>query len=599
MAQLIAIAASKDGPAHSFMIGEALQAAAAELGHTLKLKIQSSLGTQGGFSEADLSAAEAVIVAADTAVDRAGLPASRVHEVAPDAVFADAGKVVRQALAALGFRSAPDAGAAAMVAAEPAPVGSAATAALNIVAITSCPTGVAHTFMAAEALEQVAQALGHRIKVETQGSVGAQNTLTPGEIANADFVIIAADTQVDRARFAGKKLYATSTKAAIKDAGAVFRQAATTGATWGDKAAAAAAGTNGAASTEAAAPAKARRASGPYKHLMTGVSFMLPFVVAGGLLIAVAFALGGIYVYDDAHKGTLGWTLFQIGAKAGFALMVPALAGYIAFSIADRPGIAPGMIGGLIAGTVGAGFLGGIAAGFIAGYAVNWLNKTIKLPRTLEGLKPVLLLPLLGSAIVGVLMYLVIGQPVAQIMAGLTGWLKGMQSSSAMLLGVTLGAMMAFDMGGPVNKAAYVFSTSLIASGVATPMAAAMAAGMVPPLGIALACWVFRSRFSDEEREASKAAAVLGLAFITEGAIPYVARDPLRVIPACVLGAATTGALSMLWGIALQAPHGGVFVLAIPNAVNHVLLYALAIAIGAAVTCAALGALKKPLPTAA
>ncbi|WP_119155322.1 fructose-specific PTS transporter subunit EIIC [Caldimonas tepidiphila] len=577
MAQLLAIAASKAGPAHSIMIGEALQAAAARLGHTLKLKVESRLGTQGGFDAADLGAAQAVIVAADTAVDRSGLPAGRIHEASPDEVFSDAGAVLGRALAAAGTLQA-----------AVAPQAAAPARGLDIVAITSCPTGVAHTFMAAEALQQGAQALGHRIKVETQGSVGAQNTLTPEEIAAADLVVIAADTQVDRSRFAGKKLYATSTKAAIRDAGALFGEALAHAAVWDGAAPAAAAGSP-------AAPARAARgtASGPYKHLMTGVSFMLPFVVAGGLLIALAFALGGIYVYDDAHQGTLGWTLFQIGAKGGFALMVPALAGYIAFSIADRPGIAPGMIGGLLATTVGAGFLGGIAAGFIAGYSVAWLNRAIRLPRNLEGLKPVLLLPLLGSAIVGVMMMMVIGTPVAAVMNALTEGLKGMQSSSAVLLGVTLGAMMAFDMGGPVNKAAYVFSTSLIASGVASPMAAAMAAGMVPPLGIALACWVFRSRFSEEEREASRAAAVLGLAFITEGAIPYVARDPLRVIPACVLGSATAAGLSMLWGVGLQAPHGGVFVLAIPNAVNHVLLYAAAIAIGTVVTCLALGVLKK------
>ncbi len=332
---------------------------------------------------------------------------------------------------------------------------------------------------------------------------------------------------------------------------------------------------------------------------MTGVSFMLPFVVAGGLLIALAFALGGIYVYDDAHKGTIGWVLFQVGAKAGFALMLPALAGYIAYSIADRPGIAPGMIGGLLAGTVGAGFLGAIAAGFIAGYSVHWLNRAIRLPRGLDGLKPVLILPLLGAAIVGVLMMMVIGAPMAAVMGALTEWLKGLQTGSAVLLGIILGAMMAFDMGGPVNKAAYVFSTTLIASGVANPMAAAMAAGMTPPLGIALACWLFKNRFTAEEREASKASAVLGLAFITEGAIPFVARDPLRVIPACMLGSAAAGGLSMAWNIGLQAPHGGIFVLAIPNAVNHVVLYAAAILAGSVVTALALGLFKKRVPAAA
>ncbi len=464
------------------------------------------------------------------------------------------------------------------------------TAPLRIVAITSCPTGVAHTFMAAEALEQGARALGHTIKVETQGSVGAQNALTAGEIAEADLVVIAADTQVNRDRFAGKRLYATSTKAAIHDAAAVFAQARAQAQAWGASASPAPAAGGSAA---ALATAGKRESSGAYKHLMTGVSFMLPFVVAGGLLIALAFALGGIYVYDDAHKGTFGWVLFQVGAKAGFALMLPALAGYIAYSIADRPGIAPGMIGGMLAGTVGAGFLGAIAAGFIAGYAVHWLNRFIRLPRGLDGLKPVLILPLLGAAIVGVLMMMVIGAPMAAVMGALTDWLKGLQTGSAVLLGVILGAMMAFDMGGPVNKAAYVFSTTLIASGVANPMAAAMAAGMTPPLGIALACWLFKNRFTAEEREASKASAVLGLAFITEGAIPFVARDPLRVIPACVLGSAVAGGLSMAWNIGLQAPHGGVFVLAIPNAVNHVVLYAAAILAGTVVTALALGLFKK------
>ena len=586
MAQLIAIAASQAGPAHSFMVAEALRAAAESAGHRLALSVHSSLGTQGGFSDAELAGAAVVIVAADMAVDRQdllGSAAAPVHEATPQAVLADAARVVREALARVEGSAVVPHPAGAAVAQSDGP--------LKIVAITSCPTGVAHTFMAAEALEQGARALGHTIKVETQGSVGAQNTLTAADIASADLVVIAADTQVNRDRFAGKRLYATGTKAAIHDAAEVFAQARAQAKPWGAAAGAQSANSGAAASD---APAK-RESAGAYKHLMTGVSFMLPFVVAGGLLIALAFALGGIYVYDDAHKGTLGWVLFQVGAKAGFTLMLPALGGYIAYSIADRPGIAPGMIGGLLAGTVGAGFLGAIAAGFIAGYAVHWLNRLIRLPRGLDGLKPVLLLPLLGAAIVGVLMMMVIGAPMAALMGALTDWLKGLQTGSAVLLGIILGAMMAFDMGGPVNKAAYVFSTTLIASGVANPMAAAMAAGMTPPLGIALACWLFKSRFTAEEREASKASAVLGLAFITEGAIPFVARDPLRVIPACVLGSAVAGGLSMAWNIGLQAPHGGVFVLAIPNAVNHVLLYAAAIAAGTVVTGLALGVLKKRL----
>ncbi len=557
----------------------------------MQLQVVSRLGTQGSFTPADIQRAAAIVVAADMDVESGQLPADKLHSATHDAVFADAGLVLRQALQQAQAAGAGGA-AGATATASRAATAPGANARLRIVAITACPTGVAHTFMAAEGLEQGAASLGHAIKVETQGSVGAQNTLTAQEISDADLVIIAADTQVDRSRFAGKRLHSASTKAAIRDAAGLIRQAQADAAVWAPGGSTAAVA--GAAGAPAGAASRAQ-AAGIYKHLMTGVSYMLPFVVAGGLLIAVAFALGGIYVYDDAHKGTLGWTLFQIGAKGGFALMVPALAGFIAFSIADRPGLAPGMIGGLLANTVGAGFLGGIAAGFIAGYAVSWLNRSIQLPRTLEGLKPVLILPLLGSAVVGVAMLMLIGAPVAGALASLTETLKGMQTSSAVLLGVTLGAMMAFDMGGPVNKAAYVFATTLIASGVAGPMAAAMAAGMVPPLGIALACWWFRSRFTDEEREASKAAAVLGLSFITEGAIPFVARDPLRVIPACVIGAAVAGGLSMMWGVALQAPHGGVFVLAIPNAVNHLALYAAAIAAGTVSTAVALGVFKRRL----
>ncbi len=464
----------------------------------------------------------------------------------------------------------------------------------TIVAITSCPTGIAHTFMAAEGLEQGAAKLGHTIKVETQGSVGAQNQLTAEDVAAADIVLIAADTSIDKSRFGGKRIYETSTKAAINDGSAVvqtaLQQAAVQGAAPGSRSLA-----------DQAMDAKAAKAaarSGGYKHLMTGVSYMIPFVVAGGLLIAIGFALGGIYVYEDAHKGTLAGNLFWIG-KASFQLMVPILAGYAAFSIADRPGIAPGMIAGVIADSVGAGFLGGIVGGFLAGYIVRWLNQTIKLPRTLEGLKPVLILPLLGATITGLLMYYVVGGPVASILAGISGWLKSMQGSSAIVLGMILGCMMAFDMGGPVNKAAYTFGTGLLASQIYEPMAAIMAAGMTPPLGIALATMLFRNRFSADEREAGKAAAALGISFITEGAIPFAAKDPFRVIPSIMLGSAVAGALSMAVGAQLHVPHGGIFVLPMPNAVSGLLGYAVAIAIGTAVTALALFLLKKPLETEA
>jgi PTS system fructose-specific IIC component len=379
----------------------------------------------------------------------------------------------------------------------------------KIVAITSCPTGIAHTFMAAEGVEQGGKALGHSVRVETQGSVGAQNTLTPQEIAEADLVIIAADTNVDLSRFSGKALYMAPTKDAIGDGkGLVARAFAEARVRPGG---AAGPGVSGNLADQVAAEKAARAAArtGVYKHLMTGVSYMLPFVVAGGLLIAISFALGGIYVYDDAHKGTLGQALFLIGAKSAFALMVPILAGFIAYSIADRPGIAPGAVGGMLANAIGAGFLGGIVAGFLAGYIVKFLNDQINLGKNLAGLKPVLILPLLGSAIVGLLMIYVIGEPVATALAAMTAWLKGMQTGNAILLGAVIGAMMAFDMGGPVNKSAYTFATGLIASQVYGPMAAAMVAGMTPPLALALASKVFPDRFNDDEREAGNAAFVL------------------------------------------------------------------------------------------
>lgn len=462
----------------------------------------------------------------------------------------------------------------------------------KIVAVTSCPTGIAHTFMAAEGIEQGAKALGHDVKVETQGSVGAENELTAADIQEADLVIIAADTKVNLARFAGKPIYQTSTKAAINDGQTVVETALAEAAVQSAPTPEAA-DADFAESVQRSKTERSASRTGPYKHLMTGVSYMIPFVVAGGLLIALGFAFGGIYVFEE--EGTFGQALFQIGAEAGFALMVPILAGFIAYSIADRPGLAPGMIGGILAGITGSGFLGGIIAGFIAGYFTQWLNGVIRLPRNLQGLKPVLILPLISSAVVGLLMIYVIGVPVSAALDAMTAWLTGMQDTSRLLLGVILGAMMAFDMGGPVNKAAYTFSVGLLDSDVFLPMAAVMAAGMTPPLGLALATMLFKNRFTQEEQEAGKAAAVLGISFITEGAIPFAARDPLRVIPSIMIGSAVTGALSMLFDAQLRAPHGGVFVLPIPNAVTNLGLYVVALIVGTVVTAGALFLLKRPV----
>lgn len=552
MSTLIIVASTGHGT-QSLLVAEALRHAAQQLGRPVRIETHTPHGVQDPLSDAEIAAAGELLYIGHG--DDARLAGRTVSRLSPEAVLA-------QPQAALGH-------------------GTAAGQPLSIVAITSCPTGIAHTFMAAEALEQAAAALGHRIRVETQGSVGAQNALSAAEIAAADLVIIAADTQVDTGRFAGKRLLSASTKAAIHDGQALIRRAQAEAAPH-------------APSGQGAAPAARAKEGGAYKHLMTGVSFMLPFVVTGGLLIALGFALGGIYVYDDAHQGTLGWTLFNIGAKATFALMVPILSGYIAYSIADRPGITPGMAGGMIASSIGAGFLGGIASGFIAGYAVKWLNDRIQLGRNFDGLKPILILPLLGTAITGLLMYYVLGTPVATVLAALTDWLRGLQGSSALLLGMLLGGMMAFDMGGPINKAAYTFGTGLLASQVYAPMAAVMAAGMTPPLALALAARLFRNRFSDDEQEGAKAAGVLGLSFITEGAIPFAARDPLRVIPALMAGSALAGAISMASGCELRVPHGGVFVLPIPNAVSNLGMYLVAIAAGTALSAVLLGLFKRP-----
>ncbi len=478
----------------------------------------------------------------------------------------------------------------------------------NIVAITSCPTGIAHTFMAAEGLEQGAKALGHSIKVETQGSVGAQNTLTDADIQKADLVIIAADTKVDVSRFTGKPIYETSTNAAIKDGQTVVKDALAHAAASPAPAARADYG----AQVQAAKAAQTKKRSGPYKHLLTGVSYMIPFVVAGGILIALAFAIGGyrIAFYDTSDISVLttgflsnpaqsiGAALFVIGAKAGFLLFVPVLAGFIAYSIADRPGIAPGMIGGVLAGITGSGFLGGIIAGFLAGYLVYWLNRSIRLPRNLAGIMPVLILPVLGSLIVGLLMLYVVGTPVHLLNQALLNGLKGLQGANAALLGLIIGLMMAFDMGGPVNKAAYAFSTGLLLdphNPVYLPMAVSMAAGMTPPLGLALATVLFKNRFTHDEREAGKAAWVLGLSFITEGAIPFAAEDPFRVIPSIMVGSAVTGALSALFGCQLHVPHGGIWVMFIPGVVSNLPLFLLSILIGIVVTAGALFILKRPI----
>ena len=448
----------------------------------------------------------------------------------------------------------------------------------NIVAVTACPTGVAHTFMSAEAIETYAKQQGWQVKVETRGQVGAGNEITAEEVAAADLVFVAADIDVPLDKFKGKLMYRTSTGLALKKTAQEF-----------DKAFKEAKIYEGGATSATKAEERGEK-KGVYKHLMTGVSHMLPLVVAGGLLIAISFMFGIEAFKDENIAGGLPKALMDIGGGAAFHLMIAVFAGYVAFSIADRPGLAVGLIGGMLATTAGAGILGGIIAGFLAGYVVKGLNSAIQLPPSLTSLKPILILPLLGTLIVGLAMIYVINPPVAKIMAALSDWLKSLGDINAIVLGVIIGAMMCIDMGGPVNKAAYTFSVGMLASQVFTPMAAAMAAGMVPPIGMAIATWLARNKFTANQRDAGKASFVLGLCFISEGALPFVAADPLRVIISCVIGGATAGAISMSLGITLQAPHGGLFVVPF---VSEPLMYLAAIAIGSVVT-GVIYALIKP-----
>ncbi|HWO64856.1 MAG TPA: fructose-specific PTS transporter subunit EIIC [Umezawaea sp.] len=460
---------------------------------------------------------------------------------------------------------------------------------MKFVAVTACPTGIAHTYMAAESLEQTAKANGDTIEVETQGSAGSA-PLDPQVIADADAVIFAVDVAVQgRERFDGKPIVEVGVKQAINGAAGVFDQA---------REAAKAGSPKPRLTTKVSA--NDRTGTRIRQWLMTGVSYLIPFVAAGGLLIALSFALGGYEIVnapkvtDQFDAGSLqGWAalMFQIGSAA-FGFLVPVLAGFIAFAIADRPAIAPGFVGGAIAVTVGAGFLGGLVAGLLAGGVVSAL-KRIRVPRSVAGIMPVVVYPLLGSIVVGVLMYVVVGKPIAAATTGLTNWLNGLSGASALLLGALLGLMMAFDMGGPVNKAAYAFAVGGLTTGTGTSlqiMAAVMAAGMVPPLALALASTVRKALFTEVERENGRAAWLLGASFITEGAIPFAAADPLRVIPSIMLGSATTGALSMVFGVTLRAPHGGIFVLPL---IGKPLLFVVALVVGTLISTVAVILLKQ------
>lgn len=456
-----------------------------------------------------------------------------------------------------------------------------------VVAVTGCPTGIAHTYMAADSLKAKAVEMGVNIKVETNGSGGAKNVLTKEEIDNAVAVIIAADINVEMERFKGKHVIQAAVADGIRKPQQLIdralKQDAPVYSGSGNK-------------DESSGEQKGR--TGFYKHLMNGVSNMLPFVVGGGILIAICFMFGyNSFKPGDPTYNKIAEALMTIGGGNAFGLIVPVLAGFIALSIADRPGFAPGMVGGMMAASSGAGFLGGMIAGFLAGYVVVLLKKVFaNLPQSLEGIKSILIYPLLGIGITGFIMLFAIDKPVGILNKDIAHWLTSLGTGNAVLLGIVLGLMMAFDMGGPVNKAAYVFGTGLLSSGVYEPMAAIMAAGMVPPLAIAISTTLFKNKFNKQDKDAGKACYIMGLSFITEGAIPFAAADPLRVIPANMIGAAISGALSMAFGIGLRAPHGGIFV--VPLVQHGALKYALAILIGSVVAALLIGFLKKPVKTA-
>lgn len=458
---------------------------------------------------------------------------------------------------------------------------------IQILAVTACPTGIAHTFMAAESLEQHAKKRGISIKVETNGSGGAKNVLTDAEIAAADGIIVAADKNVAMARFNGKKVVITKVADGINKADELIDRALK-----GDAPVYHASGSD---TEESAADVQGESLGRQiYKHLMNGVSHMLPFVVGGGILIALAFLFDD-YSIDPKNFGSntpLAKFFKDIGG-ASFGFMLPVLAGFISMSIADRPGLAVGFVGGALAGTTGSGFLGALIAGFLGGYIVNFLKKASKcLPESLEGIKPMLIYPFFGILIMGFISLFIIAPPVSAINGWMVDTLKNMDPSARIFMGMIVAGMMAVDMGGPINKAAYVTGTGLLASGEFHVMAAVMAGGMVPPLAIALCTTFFKNRFTESERKAGVTNYVMGLSFITEGAIPFAAADPLRVIPSCVVGSAVTGALTMAFDCTLRAPHGGIFV--VPT-IGNPLMYLVSILVGAVVGCVILSILKKPL----
>ncbi|MEG0737334.1 MAG: fructose-specific PTS transporter subunit EIIC, partial [Longicatena sp.] len=445
-------------------------------------------------------------------------------------------------------------------------------------AVTACPTGIAHTYMAAENIEKAAKEMGYDVKVETNGSSGVENELTAKEIEEASAIVVAADTKVQMQRFNGKKVYKTSVSNGIKNPHQAIQDALSSSVFQCE---------------ENEVTAGSNQSHGIYANLMSGVSNMLPLVVGGGILIAISF-IWGINSADpngEQFNQIAAW-IKQVG-DAAFGLMLPILAGYISYSIADRPGLAPGLVGGVLASTGGSGFLGALIAGFLAGYVVQGLKKLLKpLPKSLEGIKPVLLYPLISIFVVGMIVVIVLNPVMKEVNILITNFLNNLGGTNRILLGLVLGMMMAADLGGPINKAAYAFSIAMLQTGNIEIMGAVMTSGMVPAVGVALATNLFKRKFTAEQRDAAKANYVMGLSFICEGAIPYAAADPKVIIPSIITGAGITGALSMLFHVGVPAPHGGVFVLPV---VENVLFFCLVVIIGTIITALMIGLLKKDI----
>ena len=454
----------------------------------------------------------------------------------------------------------------------------------DLLAVTGCPTGIAHTFMAAEALKEKAKEMGYTMKVETHGSTGIENALTEEEIANAKGIIIACDVGVEKTRFSGKRVVDTKVSNGISKPKELIDKVLDTNTRiyTAEKV----------SSSDSNVDEKPSIGQTIYKHLMNGVSHMLPFVVGGGILIALAFLLDD-YTIDPANFGsnTPVAALFKEIGGAAFGFMLPVLAGFIGMSIADRPGLTVGFVGGYLANAGGAGFLGALVAGFLSGYIIIFLRKITKgLPKSMDGVKPMLIFPLFGILSIGVIMLLLLNPPLAALNESITNWLETMGNGSKIALGFLLGGMMSVDMGGPVNKAAYLFGTASLASGSSMVMAAVMAGGMVPPLALAISMMIFKNKYTEKDKQTIPTNIIMGLSFISEGAIPFAAADPIRVIPASIVGSGIAGMLSMIFNCSLRAPHGGIWVIGV---VENPIQYLLSIAIGSLVTAVILGLIKK------